>query len=448
MAENAGIWQRVSTGAQDEASQLPDLTRWCEARGYEIAARYVLHGKSASKGKHDKYLDQVISDMQDGKITVLVVWASSRIERRGAYNAFDLARRVREAGGRIEYVKDAYLNDANEMSDVMLALAATKDRQESKDKTDRTLAKQAALRAAGSVVGRAPWGYKIESHGNVKILVPTPDGRKYIPVIFQMIIDGKSLRDVAGYLTDEHVSGKTWNENYIALRLVKNPVYYGQRRNSGQLETEPLVSYSTWQEANAKVTSRARPGRTTSTHAKVLLSPVCGNPDCDATGSNRDSPMYRSFGGYGVNRKAYYRCTGRGPQRKGCGNMIPVDELDQIVIEALESDHMNQHYEHVFIPGDDRSDEVGKLREAAMDAYRKGDKARFMELDTQADELAALPSVAPHWEDHPAGISEGEYFASLNEDQRREHIAAACQIIAWKHDDGTPGVTVFPRDWL
>lgn len=50
---------------------------------------------------------------------------SSRIERRGAWSVFDLARRVHDAGGRIEYVQDSYLNDTNEMSDVMLALAAT-----------------------------------------------------------------------------------------------------------------------------------------------------------------------------------------------------------------------------------------------------------------------------------------------------------------------------------
>src|ERR1700722_19535962 len=104
--EYSGRWLRVSTGAQDEASQLPDLVKWEQAHGYDVRAEYTVHGKSAYHGQQDAALDQVISDMQDGKISVLVVWASDRIERRGAYNAFDLARRVREAGGRIEYVKD------------------------------------------------------------------------------------------------------------------------------------------------------------------------------------------------------------------------------------------------------------------------------------------------------------------------------------------------------
>src|SRR5258708_35798777 len=89
----AGIWQRVSSEGQDEANQLPDLLKWCESHGYEVAETYELHGKSASKGKHQSKLDQVVADMTARKIKVLVVWQSSRIERRGAFSVVDLMRR-------------------------------------------------------------------------------------------------------------------------------------------------------------------------------------------------------------------------------------------------------------------------------------------------------------------------------------------------------------------
>lgn len=68
-----------------------------KAHGYDLATSagdggsYRLHGKSASKGKHAAVLDQAVADMEAGLHTVLVVWQSSRIERRGAWNAFDLA---------------------------------------------------------------------------------------------------------------------------------------------------------------------------------------------------------------------------------------------------------------------------------------------------------------------------------------------------------------------
>jgi DNA invertase Pin-like site-specific DNA recombinase len=438
MRERAGTWQRVSTGGQDEANQLPDLVRWCDSHDYEVAARYVLHGKSASKGKQDKALDEVIRDMQDGKITVLVVWQSSRIERRGAYSVFDLARRVKDAGGRIEYVQDEYLNAANEMSDVMLALAATKDKSKSSDISKQVTAKQAALRAAGSVVGRAPWGYVIVRQlDGLKILVPTATGRKFIPLIFQAVVDGKPLRDIAAWLDSEHVpttTGKRWNENYIGNRLIKNPVYHGKRRNSGALDTEALVEYSVWQEANAKLSSRARPGRGTVTHEKAFLSPVCGNPECDATGAH-PSPMYRYAG--------FYRCAGRGPQRHGCGNAVPLDYLDTVVVDAMLDDE-RPHSERVFVPGDDRSD-VARLRNLAMEAYARGDKARFLELDAQAD-AADKPVIPPHWESAETGGTAGQHFALLDTEDRRAELAQRWEVVAYK-GDAVPLVAITPKVW-
>jgi DNA invertase Pin-like site-specific DNA recombinase len=50
MEERAGIWLRVSSSGQDEENQRPDCERWCDSHGYAVAARYVIHGKSARKG--------------------------------------------------------------------------------------------------------------------------------------------------------------------------------------------------------------------------------------------------------------------------------------------------------------------------------------------------------------------------------------------------------------
>jgi DNA invertase Pin-like site-specific DNA recombinase len=452
MSEPAGIFQRVSTGGQDEANQLPDLVKWCDGHDYTYKLdgphHYVLHGKSASKGKQDKALNQVIRDMQDGKITVLVVWQSSRIERRGAYSAFDLARRVREAGGRIEYVQDEYLNAANEMSDVMLALAATKDRQKSQDISKQVIASQAAKRAAGSAVGRAAWGYEIicavcdrrpvrpDCKSHRKIFRPTADGRKYIPVIFARVIGGESLVSIAAWLTAEGVpttTGGIWSEGYLCQRLIKNPVYYGARRNAGELVTEELVGATTWQEANAAVVTRARPGRGASTREKALLNPICGQ----CYGKPREgcldgiSPMYQTGD--------YYRCYGHGAQRKGCGFMILMSELDEIVTESMLG-NQQPHSERVFIAGDDQSDEIAKLRERGAELFRTGDYAAAAECATQATELESAPRVRPHWEDRVTDQTEAEYFAGMDLGQRREYLMSH-RIFAGE------SVEIAPRDY-
>jgi len=439
MAVKARIWLRVSTGRQDEANQLPDCVKWCDTHEYDYDPDecYTVHGKSAYHGQQDKDLDRAFNDMADGKYTVLVVWASDRIERRGAFAAFMLAERARNAGGRIEYVLEPHLNETNEMNDVMLALAATMAHQESKRKGERIKAGLAARRAAGSIVTRPSWGYRIqcENHpelhetkdcGHIKHFVPTEEGRKWIPVIFESIINGKSARavsqmlDVAGIKT---ASGNRWNENYLNGILIKNPVYYGYLRNGGAIEVEALVSPTVWQEANAALASRASRGRGTVVRDKALFIPYCAacyGEEREGCPSGK-SPMYlvpkKGLAG------SYYCCWGHGPQRKGCGaRSIRVGDLEEEVTERMCDDE-EPHWERVFIAGDTISDEIARLGQIGSEAMQKGDLGAAQEAIAKMAELKAQPRVAPHWELVKTDMTEAQHFASLTRDQRREYLS-------------------------
>jgi hypothetical protein len=128
--------------------------------------------------------------------------------------------------------------------------------------------------------------------------------------------------------------------------------------------------------------------------------------------------MYRikTWGGYA------YRCTGAGPQRKGCGNMIPVDDLDQRVTAAMLSLSGVDHMEQVFIPGDNRSDAILRLRLSGSEAFLKGDYAAANEAGRQAAEMESQPRVAPHWESRETGATVAERFTSLSGAERREDL--------------------------
>jgi hypothetical protein len=329
--------------------------------------------------------------------------------------------------------------------DMMLRLA----HQEWLNISERYSRMQRTLRARGSVVGSIPWGMRIEPGFNdkgepVKVFTPTVAGRKYIPEIFSRIIARESLRDVAAWLAsegvvrDSRIDGGAWSEMNVS-HIIRNPVYYGRRRNGGELVTEALVTVAESQAADAALKARIRTGRGTSKLEKALLSPVCGNPDCDATGLDKGpSPMYR----ISAEDHTYYRCTGRGPRRRGCGYRVRLAEADQLVIDELSSDHMNMHTERVFIPGDSSADDVARLRELAMDAYRAGDKARFMELDAQAEELAAQGGTEARWIERETGETEGEFFSSLPAEARRDYIASRWIV---KLDQNGAGIV--PRNW-
>ena len=156
MGETAATWQRVSTGGQDEASQFPDLVRWCESHDYTVTERYVIRAKSAYHGKHAAYLDQAFADMAAGKFTVLVVWKQERIERRGMEAALALISRAKQAGGRIEFATQPHLNKLNDMGGrISYAIMAEVASEESRTKSDRITAKHASLAVSGSLVGRS-----------------------------------------------------------------------------------------------------------------------------------------------------------------------------------------------------------------------------------------------------------------------------------------------------
>jgi site-specific DNA recombinase len=421
-AERAGRWLRVSTAGQDEAAQEPDVNRWIAEHGYEVAETYRLRA-SAYKGKHDAMLDRVIADMRSGRITVLVVWQSSRIERRGAYSAFDLARRVREAGGRIEYVRDAYLNEANEMSDVMLALAATKDRKESQDKSERVTASHDVSRANGALTGKYAFGYSSTGRKHERRMITTPAGEQYVPEAFERIASGHTLPSVAEWLSK--VTGKTWHPRVIAS-MIRNPCYRGEWRSRGGRyvhECPALVTGDLWRRANASLDGRPasrRGQRNDLATGAALVSGLayCGNPDCTA---GERSPMCKSG--------AYYRCTGRGAARKGCGLMVPLDSADALMNEIM-SGLRRPELRPVFHPAEGHQTEIDditmKLDELpARRLSRADEQAERERLWAEQDRLSELPAKAAWTEFVPvldeAGrpVTYGTRWAASDRAERR-----------------------------
>lgn len=415
MGEYAGVWLRVSTGGQDENNQLPEITKWVEDRGYEVAKTYTLHGASASKGKQQAQLDQVIADMAAGLITVLVVWASDRIERRGAFNAFALAEKVRAAGGRIEYVKDSYLNEVNEMSDVMLALAATRDKMESKRKSDRSKAVHGRIRQDGGVSSRAPWGYETSGQRYAKTFTPTTEGRRIVPEVYARVIGGESLATVAKWLENE--TSRSWWPTTVG-KMIRNATYRGAVENmEGKVihRCEPLVDARTWRLAGEALATRPKSGPRNAEN-RALLAGVLKCDRCD------DSPMYR----HGT-AKDWYRCTGRGASRTGgCGKMVRVSFVDGVV-GMLMRDDTRDIMETVVVPGHDYAAELEEIRYeirslATMDLSDDEYDERLSALRAERDRLSALPSVPDRIERRSTGQTYADKWRGMNVEERRSWL--------------------------
>jgi DNA invertase Pin-like site-specific DNA recombinase len=433
--DRAARWLRVSTLKQDERNQEPDVDGWIAAHDYELAkcgpegnGTYRLKA-SASKGKQQEMLDLVIEDMREDRLDVLVVWKSNRIERRGEWNAFDLARKVRDAGGRIEYVQDAYLNDTNSMSDVMLALAATKDRQYSADLRENALRNVRLIRANNGVFTDLPWGYNPEGLKLNKTAVPTDECREYWPQVLKRCADGDSCRTIGRWLDAEDVktdNGKPWHEDVIR-RLIKNPVYCGRRlgwKDAPLLPDEAVVSVDLWERANKALSNRPKRGPQAPTRNPV--KPMLAKLKCARCGS----AMYRIHAGSRDRDNFYYRCAGNGPQRKGCGNMVPLGRLERMVAVRVLAWNDEPYQIREWVEGESWDAEIADIKKviSELDPESKEDEAHREVLKAQLRDYRSRKITPGHWEYTDAlnadgsVLTIGQHFFDLDAEGRREYL--------------------------
>ena len=80
MTPGAGF-VRVSTGSQDEISQIENITEESEQRGITIVKWFKLHGYSASKGEQEPALREAIADIERGDYSLLIVTESRSLDR-------------------------------------------------------------------------------------------------------------------------------------------------------------------------------------------------------------------------------------------------------------------------------------------------------------------------------------------------------------------------------
>lgn len=107
--DKAGRWLRASSDRQDELNQEQGIDAYIAARGYEPGKTYTARDKSASKNEHLPLLREALADMAAGRISVLVVRNTDRIDR--TENLGQILKLAEAAGGRIESVTEPWLAD-------------------------------------------------------------------------------------------------------------------------------------------------------------------------------------------------------------------------------------------------------------------------------------------------------------------------------------------------
>jgi DNA invertase Pin-like site-specific DNA recombinase len=436
LTTRAGRWLRVSTMAQDEASQEPQVDAWVRDHEYEVAETYRVHGASAFHGKHEPELRRAMADMKAGKITVLVVWKSDRIDRQERLGA--LIKEAEGYGGRIEFVTEPELNMLSGLGGkIMTVIKEYVNAEESRTKSERVKIKQAFLRAEGSFAsGSAPYGYDI---------VPTDDGRKtlkpnafawVVTRIFRDVGEGNSYASVADGLATAQVL--TWHglekwADVTIMQIIKNPVYRGLVQHQGvtYMTVEPIVSAAVWLKANQAVKAKAQSrghGSRGRPMVTAMLRPACA---CK-------SPMYRKGPSYICNDKT-------------CRNRIRLAVLEAQVLAEFAEDTEPEIAETV-IPGTDYAEEIAAVELALKDLSRRDPEYRSKRdaLDAEFDRLMALPVEPERRTAVYTGRTEGDAFQVMTADEQRAFIRL-WTLTVWPEDSEHPNALVAAlhgRRWM
>jgi DNA invertase Pin-like site-specific DNA recombinase len=460
--DSAGVWVRVSSGGQDEANQLPDIQKHCAGNGYEVARTYTLHGKSASKGEQQPYLDRMLADMRAGLIKVLVIWHSDRLERRPGKALLDVLAEVAAAGGRVESVQEPALGKLDFGSQVTTFIAGLVNHEKSVHLAAQVSAAFETIHTNGGLHGRNPFGYV--ATGSVKYhhtLEPTELGRKYVPQIFARVIAGESLNTIARWLEAEGVaptSGTRWWARSLGL-IIRNPTYMGQRADAeGRTihRCEALVDAGVFRRAGEALDGRPKRGPANAANRAMLATAI----HCSRCG---DSPMYRS----GVDGSVY-RCTGRGAARKGCGNNVSLAAADKAVNVLARRLFGTPVMVTRTIPGSDHGAELELIRYemrqlALLDLPDAEMDAELARLRTERDRLTALPSVPDRVEEVATSQTYADLWRALGDAERGPWLVShGFRVLADKStvrltrttagpwdDDYEPVVSVLvPRDMM
>jgi DNA invertase Pin-like site-specific DNA recombinase len=467
MGERCARWFRVSTTGQAEDNQVPEVDGHIAARGYEVARTFALHAFSASEGEQEPALAEVIADMTAGRYTVLVCAHSSRLDRR---EDLDLQAEfligVRRAGGRVESAREPGFGQTDRISRFITMLAQDANAEYSRTLKGHIGAAMRARAAAGSFTGSEPWGAVSVGPEGGKHLVATDAAHRYGPQILERVAAGQSLGEVARWLTAQGVApgrgegtpGRPWWAKSVAgvvrskTLLGSSPCSYTvawtgeDGKHSETLRWvhrfDAVADHDLWLAANKALDERgerwakgqAREGR----RAVEPLSGVSRCQHCWAAGA--DSPMYRLSSGN-------LRCTGRGPDRRGCGLILPVTAaraLADMAFGQMSDGLLYAIYERRRVPGNAawlevRRDELEQReREIANSAMTRAERrAATAELDATFDELDATEIIGDTEELLPTGENYAAYWARLDGDGRRGFLRGGEFSVRFGRADGT-----------
>lgn len=300
--------------------QREDCLKLCEQKGWDVT-EYVDNDISASSGKKRPAYEQMLKDIEDGRVDAVVCWHLDRLHRRPIEleNFIDLADRKKLALATV--TGDVNLGTDNGRLIARLTGAVARAEVERKSARQKRAQRQKA--EAGQAWGPRAFGYA-EDHVTL-----IPKEAQAIREAFEGFLAGRSMHSVIVEWNKQGLrttKGNLWDISKLRAVLT-NPRYMGVRVYKGERVGEgdwpSIVDEDTFNAVNAILLSpdRAAPW---SRGRKNLLGAIIF---CGKCGNRLYSGAYNGGGNkYPIYRCKYQFC--RGIARKQ-------EPIDEYVTEAV-----------------------------------------------------------------------------------------------------------------
>ena len=451
MGELGAGFVRVSTGSQDESSQIKIITEESELRGITIVKWFRLHGYSASHGTQEPALREAIADIQRRAYTTLMVTESSRLDRRDDLDAqAEILLGIRSAGGDIISIAEPQFGRTDFAGRIVTLVAQHANAEKSKTVKRTTYRGISMIIANGAHHGPLPmfWATRGERYGKQAYCTDPTSTRD----IYERVAGCESLQSIARVYDVYPASIK----NLVRFGANHSGVVECRYTHEGVSETwahavTPVVDSPLWWRANKVLSANltdARGNRGGRPVARPVnwLSGILACPSC-----GEKLHVNAGYTPAGNPRTPKLRCGGSPKQRKACGvfrgcdasgvvdvidsslsaDMTPILAFQRVAGNAHERDEMQAELDKIkstmAVTEDD--DEAEKLL-----AKRKA-------LRAEINNFKIVPDVYDYAE---TGQTVAHMWATAGTDEKRGMVRAIKDSwgLALTQRDGEWGLTI------
>ncbi|WP_052434874.1 recombinase family protein [Streptacidiphilus melanogenes] len=171
--------------------------------------------------------DAMMREVRAGKLDVVIVFALSRLSRKGALDVLSIIDEFRKHGTRLVSATEPWLDTdpSNPVGQAILGLTAALAQQESNQKSEFITGTHAqARKRGGHVTGRAPYGMRITpvlvDGVKVRKLEPDPDTAPIVRKMVKWTVkDRLDRREIAARLTKAKIPTPTGKSAWLVATV-------------------------------------------------------------------------------------------------------------------------------------------------------------------------------------------------------------------------------------